>query len=244
VHTKEIIELMPIGPLMSEHRLIEKMIDLLTKKVDRIREEASIDPKFVDIVIDFFKIYADRCHHGKEENILFRDLAKKQLSDEHKKIMTELIAEHAYARKTVSSLEEAKEKYVQGKMESLADIQTILKQLTVLYPAHIEKEDKHFFYPSMEYFTRQELDEMLQEFWEFDRKLLHEKYEEIVESIKIPPLFKTLITWRCTVCNYVYDPTKGDPEHGIKAGTPFEELPEEWCCPICFAAKKAFVRVE
>lgn len=42
------------------------------------------------------------------------------------------------------------------------------------------------------------------------------------------------------VCGYVYDPAVGDPEHGIEPGTPFEELPEDYSCPVCFAPKTAF----
>jgi len=39
--------------------------------------------------------------------------------------------------------------------------------------------------------------------------------------------------WRCTICGYVYDPEKGDPKSGIKPGTPFEKLPDDWICPNC-----------
>jgi rubredoxin len=45
----------------------------------------------------------------------------------------------------------------------------------------------------------------------------------------------------CTACNYVYDPEQGDPDSGIKAGTPFEELPDDWVCPVCGAPKSMFV---
>lgn len=44
----------------------------------------------------------------------------------------------------------------------------------------------------------------------------------------------------CTVCNYVYDPAVGDPEHGIAAGTPFENLPDDWVCPECGVGKDLF----
>ena len=37
----------------------------------------------------------------------------------------------------------------------------------------------------------------------------------------------------CEICGYVYDPAIGDPEHGIKPGTEFSELPEDWVCPAC-----------
>ena len=46
--------------------------------------------------------------------------------------------------------------------------------------------------------------------------------------------------YECTVCGYVYDPELGDPEGGIAPGTPFEELPEDWVCPVCGAGKSEF----
>lgn len=46
--------------------------------------------------------------------------------------------------------------------------------------------------------------------------------------------------WRCTICNYVYDPAKGDLGNGVAVGTSFEELPDGWVCPICGADKDMF----
>jgi len=46
--------------------------------------------------------------------------------------------------------------------------------------------------------------------------------------------------WVCTVCGYVYDPAKGDPENNIAPGTPFEKLPADWVCPVCGASKEDF----
>jgi len=50
--------------------------------------------------------------------------------------------------------------------------------------------------------------------------------------------------YRCTVCGYIYDPEVGDPDGGIKPGTPFEEIPDDWVCPVCGAAKSEFERIE
>lgn len=44
----------------------------------------------------------------------------------------------------------------------------------------------------------------------------------------------------CTVCGYVYDPKKGDPDADIEPGTKFEDLPDDWTCPVCGAAKDDF----
>ncbi|MDY6068475.1 MAG: rubredoxin [Opitutales bacterium] len=44
----------------------------------------------------------------------------------------------------------------------------------------------------------------------------------------------------CKVCQYVYDPQKGDPDSGIAAGTSFEDLPDDWVCPVCGVGKDEF----
>ena len=49
--------------------------------------------------------------------------------------------------------------------------------------------------------------------------------------------------WQCTVCGYVYDPNEGDPQGGVDAGTAFEDLPDNWLCPVCGAPKEAFEQV-
>lgn len=46
--------------------------------------------------------------------------------------------------------------------------------------------------------------------------------------------------YKCSVCGYVYDPVKGEPENGIPPGTPFENLPESYTCPVCGATKDMF----
>jgi len=50
--------------------------------------------------------------------------------------------------------------------------------------------------------------------------------------------------YKCTVCGYIYDPELGDPDGGIKPGTPFEEIPDDWVCPVCGASKDKFEKVE
>lgn len=43
--------------------------------------------------------------------------------------------------------------------------------------------------------------------------------------------------WACLVCDYVYDEEKGDPENGIDPGTLFDDIPDDWLCPVCFVGK-------
>lgn len=50
--------------------------------------------------------------------------------------------------------------------------------------------------------------------------------------------------YRCIVCDYIYNPAEGDPDGGIAAGTAFEDIPEEWVCPVCGVGKDQFEPVE
>ena len=180
----------PIGPLMWEHRLIEKMLQVVVSEAGRMEAAGEANPVFIDTAVDFIRIYADRTHHGKEEDILFRELKKKKLTPEHARIMDELIQEHVYSRRTVGKLVAAKERYVAGDRAAVMDIVALLKELATFYPRHITKEDKPFFHECQRYFSDGELDEMLGEFWDFDRKMIHEKYEKLVESLTGEKAFK------------------------------------------------------
>lgn len=179
--------MLPIGPLMIEHRLIEKMIRLMAQEAARVRENitvnvqfAFLEPRFIDAAVDFVRTYADQIHHGKEEHILFAALEKKPLAPEHRRMMQELEQDHAWGRQATASLATAKEKYVKGHIESAADVLESMTSLAEFYPLHITKEDKHFFLPVMEYFSQAEKDALLAQMDEFDRSFDHAKYQKIV----------------------------------------------------------------
>ena len=172
------------GPLMVEHRLIERMLGLIENALRDIESAGWFDPLFVDTAVDFIRIYADRTHHGKEEDILFRELNKKELSAEDRQRMNELIGEHLFGRKTTEALVDANSRYRAGDASALADIAARLKTLVEFYPKHIEKEDKIFFPAARAYVTDEEDQAMLAGFWEFDRTLIHEKYRAVVEELK------------------------------------------------------------
>ncbi len=177
--------MMPIGPLMIEHRLIERAVPLMKKELKRIDKENSADCEFILSIVDFFRTYADRCHHGKEEDILFKALEKKDLKPEHRKILDELMKEHVYARETVGKLVKARVEYLKGSKSAVGDIKVQLNKLIDLYPRHIEKEDKRFFIPVMDYFQPEEKNNMLDEMRRFDMNLIHEKYGKMIKDLEV-----------------------------------------------------------
>ena len=55
---------------------------------------------------------------------------------------------------------------------------------------------------------------------------------------------KEMKKYKCIMCGYIYDPAAGDPDNGIEAGTSFEDLPDDWVCPECGAAKDEFESID
>jgi len=177
--------MMFIGPLMIEHRLIERMIRVMQVLLEDMKTHNTVDPGRVDAIIHFIRSYADRCHHGKEEDILFRALGSKPLSSEHRRITEELIEDHKLGRKITSSLLEANERYKKGDPAALSAIAGGFRSLADFYPKHIEKEDRHFFLPVMGYFSPEEKAAMIRAGYESDSRLLQEEFAELVKSLEV-----------------------------------------------------------
>jgi len=69
-----------------------------------------------------------------------------------------------------------------------------------------------------------------------DKSKLSEPEKE-TPKIEVDPMKQK---WECEVCGHVYDPEEGDPDSGIAPGTPFEDIPDDWYCPVCGAGKEDF----
>jgi len=169
---------------MAEHRVIERMLAVLESHLAAMEDTQTVDPGLIDTATDFIRTYADRCHHGKEEDILFSRLAEKSLDDELAEAMQGLIDDHVRGRSMTRSLIAANARYRSGDRSAIGEIESCIRELLEFYPVHIAKEDRHFFKPCLEYFTDAEKQTMLADFDEFDRALIHEKYRGIVESLE------------------------------------------------------------
>jgi hemerythrin-like domain-containing protein len=170
---------------MIEHRFIERMIQIMKVQLEKIQTESKADSSQIERIIRFIKGYADRCHHGKEEEILFRELGRKNISPEHKQTMEELVEDHKLGRKITMSLLEANQKYQQGEVGALSVIAAGLRSLIEFYPKHIQKEDRDFFIPVMGYFSQEEKEAMIREGYESDSQLFHQEHEKLITELNM-----------------------------------------------------------
>jgi rubredoxin len=70
-----------------------------------------------------------------------------------------------------------------------------------------------------------------------------DKQEKLVIHDQAVPVEKPM-KYQCTICGFIYDPEEGDPDSGIAPGTAFEDIPDDWYCPVCGVSKKDFVMID
>jgi hemerythrin-like domain-containing protein len=172
----------PRGPLMIEHRLIEKVLKVAEQRAPSF-SATSYDPVFIETIVDFVRTYADRTHHGKEEDILFAELRKVHLDPADAAMMADLVEEHRQARARVKAILELNEAFRKGDITVVSRIAELILWLAAFYPVHIGKEDRQFFPNTERYFTPAQSAQMLERFREFDRNMIHEKYRLVYEAI-------------------------------------------------------------
>lgn len=177
-----------IGSLMTEHRLIDRVVTDIQRRLGSLRPDEPVDTAYMADLVDFICTYADAAHHGKEERILFARLADKPMPDELRATMEQLIREHQMVRDAADRLGEANDRYIRGDGGQFRTIVEALRVLVDVYPRHVETEERRFFKPAIEQFTGEERVAMADEFHEFDRMLLHDKYRGVVAKLEDTPL--------------------------------------------------------
>lgn len=178
--------MLPIGPLMKEHRKIERMVALIAAEGERLAGDARAEPNLdlLHAAALFMREYADECHHGKEEDILFADLQQREMSDEHRAIIDRLLSDHVRGRELNATLRDAIRRREGGDHDARGRIVAALQGLAALYPDHIRTEDKEFFIPVMDYLSDEQKQDMMERIWDFDHDLFTALYEGCISQFE------------------------------------------------------------
>ncbi len=164
---------------MVEHRLIERVLAVVNNKI----ENNGLDPFLVESIVDFIMVYTDSTHHGKEEKILFSKLKNRSIGNKDMVLMNDLIEEHRQARMKAEEINGLNREFKKGNNDNLDKIRTALLWLISFYPLHIKKEDEIFFPETEKYLTAEEMNSMLEDFQEFDSRMIHEKYRNFYNTL-------------------------------------------------------------
>jgi len=170
-----------------EHRVVEEALDILYRIGTRLERDEGVDPEAIEKVLDFLKTFADKCHHGKEEDLLFAALEMKGVSRTTSPLST-LIREHEIARRFILNMDRALQDYKAGDETAGKDILQNSRAYIELLEQHIEKEDE-LLYPMAEEKLSDERKKELQK--AYDRvesdiigEGVHERYHHMIEDLK------------------------------------------------------------
>ena len=130
--------------LMNEHQCIKQVLDCLEKMVSKVQRDARFEEKPARDAVFFFRYYANRCHHAKEEALLFPVLEAKGLT-EGMTLMVDVAEEHIEGRKRVGAMEEAIEGASQGNTDALKRFCDEARAYVQMLRRHIRKEDDFLF---------------------------------------------------------------------------------------------------
>jgi hemerythrin-like domain-containing protein len=146
----------PIDMLTHEHKYILKVVHALSVIDEDLHRGERVDADLILKVVRFMRNFADKCHHAKEEAVLFPAMEDKGVPKTGCPLAA-LRAEHDKGRKLVTSLSEAAEAYAAGSLEAVEAISNALGGIRQLYPNHIWKEDEMVFPMALRLFTQDEL---------------------------------------------------------------------------------------
>lgn len=166
--------------LKNEHRLIERMIDVLEKFCEKT-EKNELNKGEAEKIIDFFKNFADKCHHGKEEGILFPEMEKAGIPKEGGPIGV-MLFEHNKGRNFIKEMDFAiKENNFQKFKENAIGYIGLLRN-------HIFKEDNILFNMADIHIDEKREEKLLEKFEKFEKEEMgegvHEKYHKLVEEME------------------------------------------------------------
>jgi len=195
--------------LMKEHRTIEEVLAALEGLADEAARGAPVDRAAVARFARFFREFADRCHHGKEENILFATLVERGMPSETGPIAV-MLEEHRMGRVLVGALAALGDGAGEMRPDERTHFHTSAKEYISLLRVHIQKEDQILYPMAVRFLPAGILEDLARRFEAFERDEIGPgKHEAIHREVQ------DLLDRRTTGC-----PACGGHEEASGAGAP------------------------
>lgn len=172
--------------LMGEHRGIERMLAAMEAKLPRLDAgDGSVVPVF-EQGVDFLRNFADRCHHHKEELLLFPKLVERGVPNQGGPIGV-MLGEHEMGRAEIRAMDEAIQRYRAGDRAALAGLSGAAQRYITLLRQHILKEDQVLFRMADRVLSADEQAQLAADFDRVEEDVMgpgtHERYHRMLDSL-------------------------------------------------------------
>ncbi len=183
----------PTDDLINEHRAIKIMLGIMQKIAAEIQKQKEPDLNDTGNIINFLKTFADKCHHGKEENVLFPALVEAGVPDENGPVGV-MLHEHTLGRGFIKDMESAAESYKAGNRSSSALIADSMTNYVNLLTNHILKEENVLFRMADKLLSATIQEKILDNFEEIEEEVVghgvHEQFHELLDKLRSKYLVK------------------------------------------------------
>ena len=173
--------------LKQEHRVIERMLAVIDAAAYRQKLGRDLPPQFFPRVVNFVRNFADRCHHGKEEDNLFPAMEKRGIPG-HDGPIGVMLVEHDRGRLYVREMDEAGHRFESGDLAAVKVAVENAVGYSELLRDHIYKEDTILYKMADQVFTAADQKELLEKFEEVEKERIgvgkHAEYLKLVEDLE------------------------------------------------------------
>ena len=173
--------------LKSEHRGIERMLSIAEKAAGRLSTGKDVSPLVFLNVVDFFRSFADKCHHGKEERELFPAMEKAGIPRQGGPIGVMLL-EHDQGRGFIRAMSEAADRFGKGEATAKGELVAAVGGYVQLLRSHIYKEDNILFPMADSVLPPAEQTRLLQAFENIEANVIgpgvHERYHRMLDDME------------------------------------------------------------
>ena len=190
-----------IHELRHDHRVIQQVVAGMSAVAELLDSGKQVDPSVLSDLVQFLRVFADQCHHEKEEQHLFPLLATKgNVSTRHE--LESLEREHRSAKQLVGQLAKVAAVYVHNPAAVRYRVIDLLQQLVELYPAHIWKEDFLLFPLAQQNLSQTEQQDLKDKFEAVEREVgedLHAGFEILARKLEAVVEYRN--SGACPLCS-------------------------------------------
>ncbi len=176
----------PVEILMQEHRVIEVGLNCLEAMVKKAQADNRLEQEPAEQIVDFIRNFADRCHHGKEEDRLFPALVEKGMPSDGGPIGV-MLSEHDMGRAFVRQMAKSIAAATAGDAAALREFSNAAEGYIQLLRSHIQKEDRILFPMADRFLDDDEQSNLLSEFEKVETEHMgagtHDQYLKIAQSL-------------------------------------------------------------
>ncbi len=172
--------------LRHEHKIILKVLEAVRHEAQAIADTGKFNVENLNKMLDFFRVFVDQCHHGKEEEYLFPTMEKRGIPADKGPIPV-MLHEHIGGRNAVQAISEALAQVRQGDVEATGTVAVNLAILDEHLRSHIDKENEVLFPLADKVFTPEDQQTLVASFEKHEAEEIgagvHEKYHQLAHEL-------------------------------------------------------------